>query len=241
MILADFSEAELSRLKDMARIHFGYGAWTAPIWFVGPEEGFGSPNEMRERLLAWNGEALDNCLEFHERMPCHRWHRDKEIQKTWARLIRLLLVYRGLKHDTEDIRHYQTHHWGQEESECVIELSGLPAPNLQTGRQLLAKIGICEADWKQILDDRIQFLKTKMEQSRTLRVIVLYGLNANAKKYWEKFLGRPIKELEILRCKGILITLAAGPTSPKGSPYAYWDALAMRLRAANERSSLTDG
>lgn len=49
-------------------------------------------------------------------------------QATWRQLIRLLLAYKGVSPDLDDVRAYQRDHWGHETGEtCVIELSGIPA------------------------------------------------------------------------------------------------------------------
>jgi hypothetical protein len=144
--------------RELAAEHwFGYGAWDAPYWFVGPEPGMAAPegDNLIARCNAWARLCASRPLElvdciahhqaFHHMKFFERTIRMKRpvldevmrppTQPTWRRLIILLLAYLGERTDTDMVAQYQCTEWGRLKGDtCLVELSALAARNLATKR-----------------------------------------------------------------------------------------------------------
>lgn len=86
-----------SFLNNYLASFFGYGQWTAPIWFVGIEEAGGrTESEVERRLSLWNhrgSKELEDAPVFYPKSGNDRWHGNKaELQATWKQLIRFIAV-----------------------------------------------------------------------------------------------------------------------------------------------------
>ena len=100
-------------IRKMALRGYGYGRWSTPYWFIGPEQGQ-APEEnhdLKPRVRAWRelgATALTDCREFHALIGERRWHREKpKLQSTWRPLLLLLMTYLGKSIDTDTLRNYQ--------------------------------------------------------------------------------------------------------------------------------------
>jgi len=146
---------------------YGYGNWSAPYWFIGPEQGQGDweDGNLERRYRAFielNGDGLCDCHKFHEHIGEDRWCR--KLQPTWKRLILILLAYKGFPTENDKLLDYQCKDWGNATGEtCVIELSGLPAKNFGVAR-----------DRKSFREDRIQHILAKARVAKPT-FIVIYG------------------------------------------------------------------
>jgi hypothetical protein len=68
--------------REMGRRSYGFGRWTAPYWFIGPEPGQSREehDDLTSRAEAWRslgGCELMDCREFHKRIGETRLHREK--------------------------------------------------------------------------------------------------------------------------------------------------------------------
>ncbi|WP_216850314.1 hypothetical protein, partial [Granulicella sp. L46] len=117
---------------------FGFGHWSAPYWFIGPEQGKG-PREVTGNALraeAWKslgGPETCDCFEFQRQIADLTFHTGKvPLQSTWKSLILLLLTLQGEAVDDSARKRYQRDRWGREEGEtCIIELSGSASQKLR--------------------------------------------------------------------------------------------------------------
>ena len=76
-------------LDKYVSLFFGYGRWTAPIWFVGIEEAGGRDElEIERRISLWNARGrkeLEDAPSFYPETGNDRWHGGTAIlQPTWA-------------------------------------------------------------------------------------------------------------------------------------------------------------
>jgi len=206
---------------EMARQRYGYGRWGAPYWFIGLEEGM-APDKtdgLLQRAKAWRhlgGRELDDCPEFHRCLGETRWHGLKpKLQPTWRPLILLLLTFAGRSTNRESLREYQRDKWGMLNGEtCLIELSGLAAPNLSTERD------------RSFVNDRIDVLREKIRQYSP-KLVVMYGLSR--KESWERLAGGRFPDDGILMNRSTIMAVAKHPTS-YGSTNDYWTKLGEALR-----------
>jgi hypothetical protein len=223
-----------TNLNEMARRSYGYGRWDSPYWFIGPEQGVGAHENdieasLERRATAWvrlGRLDLNDCRKFHCEIGEKNWHcrETVKLQKTWRPLLLLLMAYRGESTSKESLRDYQRDCWGMLDGEtCVIELSGLAAPNAEEA-----------TDTSPYLPERINVIRERIREHRP-RLVVMYGLD-----------HRPpleqIAEAKIPRepapffCKGpTLIALAPHPVSriKVGDKYVgndYWIDLGKKLR-----------
>jgi hypothetical protein len=218
---ADLSPSELNR---MAEQFCGYGKWDAPYWFVGPEAGMGRDgnDSLAARYESWKQlgcAPIVDCAAHHRGFGFTKWHQPHPpTQPTWRQLIRLLLAYKGMNPDLDDIRAYQRDHWGRENGEtCAIELSGLPAPNLQTSR------------------DRTTFLSKRIERIRKAALkyapefIVMYG--QGNRREWERIAGGGFDSSGLYRMGKTVAAIALHPVT-RGLGNECWVRLGRMLREA---------
>jgi len=165
-------------LTDYAGKFFGYGNWSAKVWFIGIEEAGGkSESEIKQRLHIWHQRGrleLENVREFYTALNnSHDWHGDNAVlQPTWAGLIRLLLLARDEEDSDQNILQYQRKHMGEN---CFAELLALPSPDTRTWHYA----DWTDVDWLQsrvgCLDrttpDRISTLKQRIQASNPKAVI----------------------------------------------------------------------
>jgi hypothetical protein len=211
-----------SDLYKMALHCFGYGRWKAPYWFIGPEQGMASDEDVRRRVEAWRhlGEnELDDCREFHERIDEMRWHGENAIiQKTWKQLILLLHVFLGEDADNDCRRDYQRKEWGMLTGKtCVIELSGLPAHSYQDSKK--QKRALFEpGEFERIRTRRIEVLRKRMLSSRP-ELVAMYGLGE--KKHWDTIAEVTGEFPHDVRPP--ILTISTHPVSFEGVKNAYWE------------------
>lgn len=169
-------------MTDMIQNWYGYGQWSAPYWFLGPEPGMADKgDDLEKRCEAWlqiGGGELVDCIAHHHAFGYDKWHKvNPPTQSTWRQLIRLLLSFKGIEATLEEIREYQRTQWGTIAGEtCVIELSSLAAPNLSTCR-----------DRDSHREQRVAFLRDKISKYQPT-FVVMYGDSQT--KYWEQIVGK---------------------------------------------------
>jgi hypothetical protein len=237
----------------MARGNYGYGRWEAPYWFMGPEQGMGphENNDLNLRVQTWldlGSRELNDCREFHCRIHETRWHCKKpkvQLQRTWRPLLLLLMTFLDgqadyVKAGNESLRIYQRDRWGSLEERlgetCVIELSGLAAPNAKKAK-----------DTGMLLPSRIEHMCGKIRNYRP-KLVVMYG--REQKDSWNA-IGRAIAGCEfplddsapgqlpktnVLRHGPTILVCTPHPSRPikDGTVYLgneYWIRLGKALRS----------
>lgn len=209
-------------LAHMAEHFFGYGRWDAPYWFIGPEAGMGKDgiDSLAARYESWKKlrcESVVDCEKHHRGFGFTRWHQNHPpTQSTWRQLIRLLLAYNGTNPTLDAIREYQRTEWGSVIGEtCVIELSGLAAPNMRTEQ------------------DRTTFLSKRIERIREAALkhapefIVMYG--DGHREAWERIAGGRFDSNGLCRMESTVAAIALHPVT-RGLGNEYWVNLGLLLR-----------
>jgi len=112
----------------MALGWYGYGRWEAPYWFVGIEPG---GNDLDECVRMWNAlnrQELIDIQGYRENGDTDYFSPNAEPQRTWQKLIWLLLAYKGQEATPAAVLDYQRQYLGRGNGEtALIELSCLPA------------------------------------------------------------------------------------------------------------------
>ncbi|CAI4034069.1 hypothetical protein DNFV4_04513 [Nitrospira tepida] len=167
----------------VARSGFGFGDLEAPYWFIGLEPGLGRKehNELKDRIdlriSAWEEKEIQDLYEYHYRIGVDWWFRPKaKLQKTWAKLIRMLFVLDGKPVDVDSIREFQSDKWGRTKSKtCLLELFPLPCPSTKAEH------------WKSCYDIERRFYEERCRKIRLPRfhqliteyrpaAVIFYGL-----------------------------------------------------------------
>ena len=226
----------MKRAEDeLARESYGYGCWKAPYCFIGPEQGQAADenNNLANRHKAFvelQTDGLSDCGAFHDFIHEPRWHRAKPaLQRTWSRLIRLLLTFDDKDTDNNEIlRIYQRDRWGRQNGEtCVIELSGLPARNLEVQRNR-----------ERYRPERIKFIRDKLFGCHPAPTfVVMYG--KGAWEHYEKIAGIRLHPHDhasphvVRKVKSTIFAFAEHPVS-WGLRNKYWVELGEEMRKKKE-------
>jgi len=218
-----------STLNNYIESFFGYGRWTAPLWFVGIEEAGGKMGaEIEQRRTVWAKRGhmeLEDALTFYPETGNHRWHGiNATLQTTWTQLIRMLLPAQGKSDSPNAILDYQRNWLGSVHGEtCLLELFPLPSPTHFTWNYAAWS----EIPWLQsrqayeqhILDQRIQSLRQRIDHYRPRVLVVFYG--DGQLKHWRQIMGsgdylRPIPNKLIAHTRDdIAFFVTKHPTNPE--------------------------
>lgn len=125
-------------LNDFMRDFAGYGHRSAPLWFVGMEEGGGRDiAELQRRVATWDARGrrpLENLAEFHHAIGEARYFSVPfPLQPTWAALGRILQSWRGALADIPSLQRVQATSLGSEDDlASLVELLPLPSPTVHS-------------------------------------------------------------------------------------------------------------
>jgi len=172
-------------LNDYLKSFFGYGRWSAPVWFIGTEEAGGkAKREIEQRLAVWASRGhreLEDAPTFYPASGNNAWHGERAItQATWKQLIRLLLLARGRCDDDNAILDYQRTQLGSSTGEtCLAELLPLPSPSTATWNydrwSDLPRLCSRQSYHADMLGPRSDALKMQCARYRP-SVVICYGL-----------------------------------------------------------------
>jgi hypothetical protein len=211
---------------------FGYGSWTAPIWFIGMEEGWGSTvAEVTRRLAAWErrGEReLEELVEYHRAIGVTR-HLDDHapLQPTWAKMIHVLLAARKLPSDVEAVRAFQMRNFGRDDgATCIVELLPLPSPNVRSW--LYSEWGLehlrDRKTYRQhLIPRRVASIRARVSSYRPTAVVFL---GMSYLKHWQEIAGTPLNVREsVAVADGETIYIAALHPASRGTASSYFRAI----------------
>jgi hypothetical protein len=183
-------------LEDFIHKFFGYGNFKGKYWFIGMEEGGGdSFTDINRRLKSWDYRGkleLEDVADYHFSIGIPDHFKDPvKLQRTWNKLIRILLAAEGIEIKLDDVREYQKSYLGRlNVDSCLIELLPLPSPS--TGSWLYSQYS------------RIPYLKSRKLYSQTCipfrsihikemldhnepKAVIFYSFSY--KDYWQDILG----------------------------------------------------
>ncbi len=189
-------------LEKFMKDFFGYGNWSADIWFVGMEEGGGnSIGEISNRINSWDKRGrrnLEDVYEYHKDInPDIKFFREKPVlQSTWNKLIRIFLSIKGAPSGTEDVRNYQSKKWGRLSGEtCLMELFPLPSPSIREwfyrDYSTLSFLINRTVYKHHLFKDRSDTIRLKIKEHKPSKVI-FYGLGY--KDFWEGIVGKTLNQ-----------------------------------------------
>lgn len=168
---------------------YGYGSYQAPIWFIGMEEGgAGKRKKVGKRLSAWKERGckeVEDLAEFHRAFGVKKFWRKRNppTQRTWNKLIRLLLSGRSEsgKVTLKEVKAYQRDHLGRIGSEtCLLELLPLPSPKTNKWKYKkwsnIPELKDRSSYRKWLTPERIKHIRKRIKKHQP-RIVVFYGLS----------------------------------------------------------------
>ena len=224
-------------LQNYISIYFGYGDVSAPIWFVGMEEGGPSDEaSLAARLERWKSEGCNPLMNIRSHKRHNKFFNVSRppTQATWRKLIRSILVAEGRTADLEAIRAYQRDELAAPgSSACLLELLPLPSRSIKdwcyseymAGEALKSR----EAYESLVRPQRIARLSVLVKEHNPVAV-VFYG-KANL-TYWGQVAG-----VEGWTANPHFLSAHRGHTAfycmnhPVRSGYEPYDALGVSLTA----------
>jgi hypothetical protein len=226
-------------LREFMDNFFGYGNLRAPVWFIGMEEGGGkTKDEIADRLNTWRGDKA-NCLEvedftvkdlaeFHIAIrDATRFTGNVAIQPTWSKLMRTLLVAKGITPTKELLRDYQKTKLGRCGGDAaLLELMPLPRRSMTEWEydtwSDLAELRTFATYDSDVRPKRIAALSALIDKHKPPAVI-FYGTGYTA--HWEAIAGMRFPQGDYPRVAGTspLYMLLPHPAS-RGKINQYYEA-----------------
>jgi hypothetical protein len=210
--------------QEMSERFYGYGRWSAPYWFIGPEQGQAKDekDDLGPRVRAWvdcGKPEVADLKEFHDRLTPGMWtEEDTPLQKTWRKLMLILLTSLEKSVDKEDLRTYQQFKLGRKEGlTCLIELSGLPANSSKIDR-----------DRETFLEKRTERIAREINTHKP-KFVVMYG--KSHQKSFGKIIGR-LPELDRVTFIGSTAVLFTKHTNARKLSDEHWCSLGKSLIAS---------
>lgn len=199
---------------------FGYGRWSAPVWFIGMEPGGSDDPELYTSWQACGATSLIDAKRHEEernaRVPYDRQTRyfaeKPKIQKsTWQPLIQILFGFTGC---AEDPHLYQRDRLGRVDGDtALIELSAAAHPNIASPGE------------RENLSERAAIILDQLKAYRP-SLAVFYGLSYRS--HYEGIAGT-FNDSGFCWNGATLCALTPHPSRPTRS-YAYWFAYGQHLR-----------
>lgn len=247
----------ISGLVDFTDQFLGYGNLTAPIWFVGLEEGGGEDlTEIEQRVHAWaqrGSRPVEDLAAYHRSIGVTRFFDGPRpvLQRTWRALMLMLQAYRTAPTDTEALRQMQARDFGASDGPmALLELLPLPSRSKTSWiyEPLARDIPMLESRARYeatMRPRRIRQLRSLIAQ-HTPQVLVCYGMSE--RPAWEAIIHGILEEHRIGK-HGCLIqqtgttTSAIVPHPGMARSNDFWTALGATLRTMAHRTSgsLRDG
>ena len=214
----DLSADELAFAKGW----YGYGRWQAPYWFVGIEPGGDDLDVLVPLWIDQGRDELSDIIAHHEQHKVD-WFSDdaRRPQKTWEKLIWLLLAYNGRDATPPAVLQYQKDKLGRREGDvALIELSALPAIDNRVKRPRM--LYRCE---------RVSHIAARLREHRPDFVVFYSPDNGKERRYvdaWSAIAGAPLTRDVPVR---IGQTTCVVTRHPNGQwQKEYWVSLGKTLR-----------
>lgn len=180
---------------------FGYGDLSAPLWFVGMEEGGEtSLGHLLRTLENWKAEGCSPTINIVREGEPSIWFSSERppIQRTWRQIIRSTLIACGAtlaETDAEAVRRYQRDFLGRPNTKiCLLELMPLPSRNLA----IWPYSDMIQIDYMQsrsaymdeLLPARIATLRHLIEKHKP-KAVIFYG--ASYLSHWKAIAGADVE------------------------------------------------
>lgn len=247
---------KLMNRKEFIKRSLGFGSFKAPFVFIGLEPGMGKQERDRlnanaaKRIAEWRT-GVEDLYRYHKRIGVTRWFNSRDtkgkprLQKTWAKLIRLLLSLKqhelensATKLERKKIRDYQSERWGRKGKlgeTLLLELFPLACPSTKKKdfKKCYGEDRI--AYQEQCRPDRIKLLRQTLQKGKR-RLVLFYGVTK--RKTWQEIAKVEFENsgerLYMKWRKGILYAVVVHPARETNS---YFESVGQRIGQALAKGS----
>ncbi len=232
----------------------GYGNRMAKYWLIGMEEGGADQFEKVYKDIAeWKEKGskefcdiLEGVTEENSSPEMKKYFFDNPviIQKTWNKLIRLLLYIDHEIKDIEEIREFQKHQLGRKDGDnSLIEFFPLPNVSISDwiyeGKTSLKFLNNRKDLVREMAPVRIERIRDKIKIYKP-RVVVFYSTTPIYMKFWKEIIGLDLKSDEnkkySIKVKdGVLYAIIPHPIS-RGITNTDYENLGLEIRELLKQS-----
>lgn len=222
----------------------GYGNINSDIWFVCMEEGFGGTQEdLKLRLNVTKDKTVIDIQNDMMDVPDHmRYFVDGHppIQRTWSKMIIMLLTFDSEGVSTEDIRKYQRTKLGRLiGNHCILDFMPLPSCSTNEEDWSYKDFGIDYLEnrsiyLQEIMPIRVKLFQKHIKEQRPKNVIFC---SRTYLPRWSEIAGCEFKEMDNLyfcRRSGINYFVTPHPTA-HGLSSADWVKMAVEIKILSEK------
>lgn len=229
-------------INDFCLGFYGYGNLKADYWFVGMEEG--GENSIlsfyRNYVLQWNNNerkpSMDILTGINPDIQLKYFGKDAVIQKTWGRLIRIILsIDNESALDREIVRNYQKDYLGRSNGNNVL-LELLPLPNKSVSNWIFESLKIPQLKSREsyldfYLPKRIQRIKQMIIQQKP-KAVIFYSLTRQYVDAWNEIIGTNCKITDgyfVERINGVVFSICKHPNA-HGVTNNYYHQIGKEIR-----------
>jgi hypothetical protein len=231
---ATLSRLNPELLRSFAQRFYGYGNPNARLWIVSMEEGGGATKgEIAARLIAWRDLGCpETCdvAEFHKRahIAPELFRERPRLQRTWYRMIRIILSAAGTDPNPELARGYQRDRLGRRSGETrLLPLLPLPSPSLKVWRYpkwcKIPELRDRSTYRDSTLERRIEYISSQIRSGRPQSMIFL---GSTYREYAERIICRRLEQHRDgfwWTLKGSMRVVACHHPNTRGMRNSYFD------------------
>ncbi|HGJ64943.1 TPA: hypothetical protein ENS27_06070 [bacterium] len=182
----------------------GYGNINSDIWFIGKEDGFhGNLKDLEDRFIITKDKKVIDIQDDMANVTDHIKHfaHNSKIQKTWHKLILILLVLDSETNINNDkIIQFQRKKFARLNSNhCSLLFMPLPCKSTAEKDWFYNKFDIDYLISRKKYDEQIAPLRinlfNKMIVQHTPKTIIFYSSGERYLRIWERILGKELKQL----------------------------------------------
>jgi hypothetical protein len=239
----------MQALEQYMQTFAGYGDSSAPVWFVGMEEGGGeSVAELSRRVQAWDerGRAIfEDLASYHREIGVTNFFDGERpvLQKTWCPLIKCLQAYRGAPTDDATIRSVQATELGAHGGPAsLLELMPLPAANVSAWpyaslAATIPALATRKSYEETFTSQRVGMLRALRRQHKP-RAVVFYGVGY--RPHWESIsvtalASRTIGSVRYFEGSRDSTHFIVAPHPSRMNATAFWTTLGESIAARSDR------
>jgi hypothetical protein len=236
--ISDMRSLDKNLIHDYCLDFYGYGNPEADYWFVGMEEGgVNTITDFYDHYIRdWGKEAsIDILTGINQEAKIKYFSEGAKIQRTWGRLIRIILSIKNQKLDIEIIRNFQKDKLGRiEGNNFLLEL--LPLPNKNMSEWLYGCLGIPTLMTREIYSDfylqkRIEGIQNLIVEGKP-KVVIFYSTTPQYVTSWKSIIGSDCEitdGLFIRKFDDVIFCICKHPAA-RGLKNDYFDKVGNKIR-----------
>ncbi len=181
-------------------------------------------DDLDECVSLWKRSGMSELIDVaaHHEEHLKDWFGEQATsQKTWMKLIWLILAYKGIAWTSEATLAYEKTHLGRATDEtALLELSALPARNNDA-----------PVEREIYREERALLIRERMLQHKPT-FVVFYAVDPHYQAFWSLIAGHPLVREEPIDVDGTTCVMTCHPNGKWD--HGYWEQTGLKLRAFND-------